>query len=43
MQNLLFNEIDNKFLSDKKIISEVRKLKWRKKPYRFQNWANWLH
>ena len=30
-------------LSPKEIINEISKAKWRDPPYKFQNWANWLH
>lgn len=27
----------------KKIIEEIKVANWKKEPYKFQNWANWLH
>ena len=34
-------EINN--FSPKDILKNISKAKWRNEPYKFQNWANWLH
>ena len=34
---------NQKSLSINKMINQIKKAQWKKEPYKFQNWANWLH
>ena len=37
-------ETDNEInYSPKEVVEQIKLAKWREPPYKFQNWANWLH
>ncbi len=37
------NSENLKLLSVNEMINQIKRAQWRKEPYKFQNWANWLH
>src|SRR3989344_8343676 len=46
MQNSLMVYSNPEFLkslSINEMINHIKKAQWKREPYKFQNWANWLH
>ncbi len=36
-------EAEHNYFSPKEVISRIKKAEWRRLPYKYQNWGNWLH
>lgn len=43
MPTIQLEKSTKKKITPKYVVKEISKAKWKGEPYRFQNWANWLH